>query len=109
MIDFNKKIEEFKKLSFKEKYEKVLKMVEMLKWDDLFDSFYELLLNLKEDVSEDLLVNIYSMIIEALVWLEKDDKEKETNKMKKLKEKLLKIRQQEQAQQEDVEDLLKNI
>lgn len=112
MSELKKRIEEFKKLPYDKKYEKVLAMLEILKeWDEVFADFYNLLTTLKTDTSEELLVNIYSMLTSAIIELEKEDKQNEFAKLEKLRNKMKKLQEleQQQRQEDDPEKLLENI
>ncbi len=112
MSELEKRIEEFKKLPYDKKYEKVLAMLEILKeWDEVFADFYNLLTALKTDTSEELLVNIYSMLTSAIIELEKEDSQKELEKLDRLRNKMKKLKEieEQQRQEDDPEKLLENI
>ena len=109
MSDVQNKIVTFEKLDYKQKYDTVLSMLEVLKeWDDMFSDFYDLLLSLKEETSENLLITIYSLIVSTINEVEKENKEKEYKKLEKMKEKLKKLQEMEEKEKTD-EDLDKMI
>lgn len=104
------KIKEFTKLSFEDKKSKLLKMLEILKWSDsLFDDIYLVITNI--DVSEDLLVSVYSSIINAIENINKENLQKDVDSMKKIKNKLENIKkmEEEEKKNEDPEALLANL
>ena len=111
-MNLEKKVNEFKKLSFKDKKAKILKMLEILKWSvSLFDDLYNIVNNL-ENVSEDLLVSIYSTIQSAIENIIDNDKLKDNiNSMEKVRKRLQKIKEMEEKEEKnnDPEKLLEQL
>jgi len=108
-MTLEKKVSEFKKLSFEDKKAKVLKMLEILKWSvSLFDDLYNIVNNL-ENVSEDLLVSIYSTIQSAIENIDNEKIKNYIDKMEKIKKHLQKIKEMEEKEKDDTEKLLEQL
>jgi len=108
MTKLENKINEFKNLSKAERYKKVMAMLEILKEDkDIFQDFYEILDHLKENVDDNLLETIYSMIVSAMIVLEEEENRENISRIKTIKEKIEKLKQiEKQKKEEDDPDKL---
>jgi len=112
MISLQKKLEKFNKLPKENRYKKVLAMLEILKENDsFFQDFYELVSSLEENIQDELLESIYSMIVSAMIAMEEKENEENLSKLSKTSEKLKKLRELEekQRQEEDPDKLLEEI
>lgn len=90
------KIKEFEKISFDEKRKKCFNMLEILKWNWwIFDDLYEILNNMEDQVSEDLLLSIYTSIQRAICNINGKNLQVSFEKMKKVSKKLEGIKQAE--------------
>ena len=111
-MNLEKKVSEFKKLSFEDKKAKVLKMLEILKWSEsLFDDLYDIITTIK-NISEELLVSIYSSIQSAIEHIIDNDKLKDNiNSMEKVRKRLQKIKEMEEKEEKnnDPEKLLEQL
>ena len=108
-MNLEKKVNEFKKLSFKDKKAKILKMLEILKWSvSLFDDLYNIVNNL-ENISEDLLISIYSTIQSAIENMDNEKIKNDIAKMEKIKKRLQKIKEMEEKEKDDPEKLLEQL
>jgi len=107
-----KKKEQFSKLWKKEKIDIVKKMLSIIKWWwDIFDDLYELIDVLWEDVSNSLLLSIYTSIRTAVENINMQKLNKEVENIKKIKDKVNKLKELEEMKknEENPEDLLENI
>jgi len=112
MISLQKRIDEFNKLSKENRYKKVLAMLEILKENDsFFQDFFDLLDTLKENIQDELLESIYSMIVSAMIAMEEKESKEILSKLSKTSDKLKKLRELEekQRQEEDPDKLLEEI
>jgi hypothetical protein len=77
----------------------------------LFDDLYNLVFNLKEDISSELLISIYSTIESAIINMESSELKEDIDKIHKLKNKLIELKKMEedQREKENPEDLLNNL
>lgn len=110
-MDLDKKIKEFKKLDFEQKRTKCLSMLEVLKWSgSLFDDLYNIIKNI-DDVSEELMVSIYSSIQSTISYMDDEKLRKYISDMEKVKMKLQKIKEMEKQEEKDndPDKLLENI
>ena len=108
-MNLEKKVSEFKKLSFEDKKAKVLKMLGILKWsENLFDDLYNIVNNL-ENISEDLLISIYSTIQSAIENMDNEKIKNDIAKMEKIKKRLQKIKEMEEKEKDDPEKLLEQL
>jgi len=108
-----KTIEDFLKLNFKEKKEKMLVIVENLKSTDaVFARVYDIIQN-NPNVKEDFLVGIYKDLMyfaDASKNRESEEKESKLNNIqKKIEEMSQKETVEREKEQLEVNDLIKNI
>lgn len=104
------KIKEFKKLSFDKQKEKVINMLEILKWTgSLFNDIHEIIT--KIDVSENLLISIYSSIQSAIENINNKKLKDNIDAMEKVRTKLQNIKKMEEEEKNNnnPEKLLENL
>lgn len=99
-MSLEKKVNEFKKLSFENKREKVLKILEILKWSEsLFDDLYKIITNIK-NISEELLISIYASIESTIENIDNDKLKNDIDSMGKVRKRLQKIKEMEEEEEE---------
>lgn len=112
MIDIQQMQENFKKLDYDKKREKVLVMLEKIKHKHEKFQFFHEKINLNPNIPENILVLVYTGILEVSNELEKWNKETENQNLKKAINFIEKIQEQEQLENEEEwnpDDLLKDI
>lgn len=111
-MDIKKQIEYFMSLSYETRRDKVLEMLNQLKWThETFAMFYTTLAGLNE-ISDSTLVYMYQSILEIAEEISAGRKENAQDKIKKMSEVLMMIKKQEEMERErewNPDDMLKNI
>ena len=70
----NEKIKAFSLLEKEIKRQKLLNMLEVLDWwDNIFTDIFKLMKELEENISEDFMVSIYTILIETMESLTKEN------------------------------------
>jgi hypothetical protein len=106
-------IEDFLKLDFKEKKEKMLVIIENLKSTDaVFARVYDIIQN-NPNVKEDFLVGIYKDLMYFADASKKHKSEEKMSTLNNIQKKIEEINQKETAEREkeqlEIDDLIKNI
>lgn len=69
MLNYEWKVIEYKSLNYQQKKDKLISILSLLKNDlEIFDELYNLISNF--DVSEDLLIDVYKIVINLLLNLD---------------------------------------
>nr|MDD3719939.1 hypothetical protein [Candidatus Gracilibacteria bacterium] len=69
MLNYEGKVIEYKSLNYQQKKDKLISILSLLKNDlEIFDELYNLISNF--DVSEDLLIDVYKIVINLLLNLD---------------------------------------
>lgn len=109
-MDLKKFKWEYDKYTLKQKVETVSTMLEWLLWKwENFDKIYDFLKNYPDLIVESEVDEVFAIL---LLWLYEDqqDKLKETEgKLDSIMWKMKSMRQQEQMEREEPEDVLKNL
>lgn len=111
-MDIQKQVEYFKGLSYETKRGKITEMLKILQWThETFAMFYKTITT-SNNISETILTYLYQSILEIAEEINAGRKEGAQDKIKKMAEVLMMIRQQEAMEREregDPEELLKSI
>jgi len=106
MFDIN----QFKNLSKEQKVSRLISILEILKWDwDLFDDLYQLVETLKDNISNDFLDNLYEIIASAIKNLNDSKLKKDIEKMDKIRQRLKKLKEIEEKNNDNPEEILQQI
>lgn len=112
MSKIDGKIENFEKLDKNKKIEKLKSMLDIIKGDwDLFDDLYNLIVWLWGNISEELLISIYTMIEKAIENINSDKLKEDIWNLDKIRKKLNKLKEMEELERknENPDDLLNNL
>lgn len=112
MSKIDDKIKNFEKLDKNNKIEKLKSMLDIIKGDwDLFDDLYNLIVWLWENISEELLISIYTMIEKAIENINSDKLKEDIWNLDKIRKKLNKLKEMEELERknENPDDLLNNL
>ena len=112
MTKIDDKIKNFEKLDKNKKIEKLKPMLDIIKGDwDLFDDLYNLIVWLWENISEELLISIYTMIEKAIENINSDKLKEDIWNLDKIRKKLNKLKEMEELERknENPDDLLNNL
>jgi len=106
----NKIINTFSLLKKEVKRQKLLNMLEVLEWwDNIFTDIFQLMKELKEDISEDFMVSIYIILIEAMQNLSNENIWEYVGKLEDIKNKFLEFKKQEEIEKKQEENENENI
>lgn len=95
----NKKIKEFSLLEREIKLQKLLNMLEVFDWwNNLFTDIFNLMKELKENISEDLMISIYIILNETMENLTNENIWKSLNKIKEIKNKFIELKEKEEKE-----------
>ncbi len=102
--------EQFNNLHYEKKLEIVTEIYSNFSNSEwFFKDLYDLLIAMGEDISDFLLNQMYALVYDLLQEKNLKFKEKEKEKIKKIKNKLEKLKQKELAEKENVDDILEKI
>jgi len=88
MVSYNDAIASFSKLTYEQKKQKVIKMLEMLKEEgNIFDDLWNLV-HISENVSESILDMVYQVITKAMYTIKEEEMEKAVVKLESIKDKM---------------------
>lgn len=109
MVSYNDAIASFSKLTYDQKKQKVIKMLEMLKEEwNIFDDLWNLV-HISENVSESILDMVYQVITKAMYTIKEEEMEKAVVKLESIKDKMWNIRAQSKVEQEDADEILSKL
>lgn len=109
-----KLIEKFSELSFKEKKKELLYMLRGLYWiSDVINTLWERVFNITEDKEEEVIVNVYTYLLDAIYYAKNKEKEQAVDKLKEIDGELSKLKMEEQqdsvSEKKDLDELIKKV
>lgn len=111
-MDIKKQVEHFKGLPYETRKNKVIEMLKQLqRTHEIFSMFYKAI-NALDTISENMLLYLYTSIMEIAADIETGKKEEAQDKIKKMAEVLMAIKKQEEREREregNPDEMLKNI
>ena len=109
MINTEKILLDYNKMSYNNKRKKVLIMLETIKeqWN-VFENLYKLI-NEYEDIWEDVINTIHNLLVKAMYKVQSNEMENMVKNFENLQNKLDNIKDMEKKEKENADDIIKNI
>lgn len=108
MVTYDVAITSFSKLTYDQKKEKVITMLEMLKEDgNIFEDLWNLV-NISETVSESILDMIFQVITKAMYTVKEEEMENALEKLETMKNKVSNL-QTQWREEEEADELLSRL
>lgn len=107
MVTYDLAISSFSKLTYDQKKEKVVTMLEMLKEDgNIFEDLWNLV-NISDNVSESILDMIFQVITKAMYTVKEEEMENALEKLESMKNRVSNLQSQGREEEEADEILSK--